>query len=65
VLGTPKLAANCSTMLTFEECKTILNKEKNYSDKQIEQIITVLDQLLEIDIENFKQFCEDERDNIH
>ena len=42
-------------MLTFEECKTILNREKKYSDKQIEQIITVLNQLLEIDIENFKK----------
>ena len=52
-------------MLTFEECKQVLNENGNkYTDQQVQEICNLLYNLLEIDIENFKTFCNNERDNL-
>lgn len=52
-------------MNTTDELKAILNKERKYSEKQLELIIAMLEQLLEIDIENFNNFCNNERNNLY
>jgi hypothetical protein len=42
-------------MLSFNECKKILNKKgENYSDKEVKDIISLLSVFVALDVESFK-----------